>query len=227
MPADVTTAALLRPLVPDGVAVVESRGNTAEPLFPEEQSAIANAVEKRRREFSIGRQCARRSLGLLGVAPVPLPVGAGRVPVWPACVVGSITHCDGYCAAAAGPAAQFKSIGIDAEVHRPLGECVSGMIASAAERHHLESLPNHGVRWECVLFSAKESVFKAWYPLTRRWLGFHDAEVHLNPAAGTFRARLLVAGATLRHGALVEFEGRFVVLDDLVGTAVVVPASRP
>jgi 4'-phosphopantetheinyl transferase EntD len=79
------------------------------------------------------------------------------------------------------------------------------------------------VRWDKVLFSAKESVYKAWFPLTGRWLGFEDAE--LVPAAdGTFRAGLRVPGPVVDGVALASFTGRWIVRDGLVITAIAVPA---
>ena len=54
------------------------------------------------------------------------------------------------------------------------------------------------VHWDRLLFSAKESVYKAWFPLARRWLGFEDAVVMIDPSAGTFQARLLVVGPHAR-----------------------------
>ena len=59
------------------------------------------------------------------------------------------------------------------------------------------------VHWDRVLFSAKESIYKAWFPLTGRWLGFEEASLSIDPAAGTFAARLHVTAES-------EFHGRFV-----------------
>jgi 4'-phosphopantetheinyl transferase EntD len=38
------------------------------------------------------------------------------------------------------------------------------------ERAMLGDLAAPGPRWDLLLFSAKESVYKAWFPLTGRWL---------------------------------------------------------
>jgi enterobactin synthetase component D / holo-[acyl-carrier protein] synthase len=75
------------------------------------------------------------------------------------------------------------------------------------------------------LFSAKESVYKAWYPLTGRGLGFEDARLVIDPI-GTFAAKLLVDGARIDDGSpLVEFRGRFVIAHGLIATAVTVPSD--
>lgn len=75
-----------------------------------------------------------------------------------------------------------------------------------------------------MLFSAKESVYKAWYPLTGRWLDFTDAALAFDPVSGTFTARLLVPPPVLEgHGPLTEFHGRWAARDGLVVTAIAVP----
>ena len=78
--------------------------------------------------------------------------------------------------------------------------------------------------WERLLFSAKESVYKAWFPLTGKWLDFEEAELDIDPFGGTFDARLLVPGPEV-HGSVVRgFTGRWMVEKDLILTAIVVPA---
>ena len=76
------------------------------------------------------------------------------------------------------------------------------------------------VHWDRVLFSAKESVYKAWYPLVKRCLGFEDAILTVHPREGTFHARLLSPGPVLNGLPLTGFAGRWLVRDELVMTAV-------
>lgn len=80
--------------------------------------------------------------------------------------------------------------------------------------------------WDRLLFSAKESVYKTWFPLTGRWLGFEDAE--LVPAVdGTFRARLLVEAPTVDGVVVSTFEGRWAVDGGILVTAIALPARAP
>jgi 4'-phosphopantetheinyl transferase EntD len=81
-----------------------------------------------------------------------------------------------------------------------------------------------GVCWDRVLFSAKESVYKAWFPLARRWLDFTEADVTIDPAGGTFRARLLVDGPVAGGRPVTGFTGRWLAADGLVLTTV---TARP
>jgi 4'-phosphopantetheinyl transferase EntD len=198
-----------------------------EPVFPGEEDVVAAAVEARRREFVTGRRCAREALTKLGHPPAPIRPGPRREPCWPGGTVGSITHCAGYRAAAVARAADLATIGIDAEPHAPLPTGVLDAVVAPGDGDRLTALAVTRPRfcWDRLMFSAKESVFKAWYPLTGRWLGFEEATLTLEPDSGTFTARLLVPGGRLDGGPeLTEFRGRFLVRAGLLLTAVTVPA---
>lgn len=196
-------------------------------LFPEEEALIARASAKRRRDFTAGRECAREALAALGAAKVPILRGYRGAPLWPPGIVGSITHCSGYCAAAAARASDLAVIGLDAEPHAALLGGVLEMISLPAERARLRGLAaaSPQIAWDRLLFCAKEAVYKAWFPLTGRWLGFSDADITVNAADGTFHARLLVAapggaGPRLNDG----FTGRWLSRDNLILAAIAVPA---
>jgi 4'-phosphopantetheinyl transferase EntD len=217
-------------LLPAGVAAAEAFADIPdEEVFAGEEDLVARAVEIRRREFVTARRCAREALGRLGFPPAPIRPGPRREPRWPAGVVGSITHCAGYRAAVVAPDTVLAGIGIDAEPHAPLPDGVEDTVTLPAERAALAELTRAraGTHWDKLLFSAKEAVYKAWYPLTGRWLGFEDARVTIDPEAGSFEARVLVPGARRDGGPpLRALAGRFVVREGLVLTAVVVPATR-
>ena len=79
------------------------------------------------------------------------------------------------------------------------------------------------VHWDRLLFSAKESIYKAWFPLTGEWLGFEDAIVTAAPG-GSFTVRRLLPGPLPAGWRMREFQGRLMVRDQLVATAVTVDA---
>ncbi len=197
-------------------------------LFPEEEAAVANAVDKRVREFTTARACARAALARLGLPPVPIVPGLRGAPQWPDGVVGSMTHCAGYRACAVAWDRDLLAIGLDAEPHDTLPEGVLGAVTSPEERQRLAALAAAvpGTHWDRVLFSAKESVYKAWFPLTQRWLGFEDASVTIDPGEGTFTARLLVEGPHLNGVPLTDFTGRWLVGGGLIITAIAMPARQ-
>ncbi|TDB76623.1 4'-phosphopantetheinyl transferase [Micromonospora sp. KC723] len=216
----------MRDLLPPTVSVVVAGPAdwTGELLTAERSGLGERAVQSRRRDFTAGRVCARRALAGLGLPAVPVPAAADRSPVWPAGVVGTITHTHGYCAAAVARATDVRSVGMDAERHRELNPGVRRLICRPEEEERLARLPV-GVWWPLVLFSAKETVYKVWHPVVGSWLDFRDATVELDPQAGTFTARIdpaRVAAATVADPPAV-ISGRFVVEGDLVRTAAVLP----
>ncbi len=97
-------------------------------LFPEEEELIATAVPKRRNDFATARACARRAMGRLGLEPVAVLHGKRGMPLWPEGIVGSLTHCEGYRAAALARAGDVLSLGIDAEPHAPLPDGVAELV---------------------------------------------------------------------------------------------------
>lgn len=176
-------------------------------ILPAAVVCVERVGEPKTRDFEIGRECAREALQKLGCGPVIVPRGGSGEPVWPEGVVGSITHAHEYCAAAVAPANGVRKLGIDAEVHRALKEGVREIIANADELEMIRQLPE-GIHWDTVLFSAKESVYKAWFP-SGGPLGWEDVSVVIHPEGGTF--------TTLTPPGL---EGRFLITDGLVLTAV-------
>jgi 4'-phosphopantetheinyl transferase EntD len=196
-------------------------------LFPEEERVILQAVEKRRKEFTTARLCARRAMGELGVPPAPVLPGPRGEPGWPSGVVGSMTHCLGYRGAVLGRSDDVTTIGIDAEPNDVLSEGVLEVISLPAERKHLQELSRRdgGVCWDRLFFSAKESVYKAWFPLTGRWLDFEEAHLEIDPERGAFSARLLVPGPRVNGSEVKGFSGRWLAGAGLLLTAIVVPTA--
>lgn len=193
-------------------------------VHPDEESFVAAAVPARRREFAAARTCARTALGELGIEPVAIPPGQRREPRWPRDVVGSMTHCAGYCAAAVASDTDICAVGIDAEIDERLPEGVLNSITTARERDMLRRLTRHDstVCWDRVLFSAKESVYKAWYPFTRRWLGFLDVEVDIEPDKAGFTVRLTTDESGVVRSRIRRLSGGWTVDGGFVLTAGVV-----
>ncbi|MFD8199936.1 4'-phosphopantetheinyl transferase [Streptomyces sp. NPDC059701] len=220
-------------LLPDTVVTVETHdpydaGHS--PLLPEEEPFVARAVDKRRREFTVVRSCARRAMRKFGVPPQPVLPGERGAPRWPDGLVGSMTHCDGYCAAALARATDLASLGIDAEPDGPLLDGVLPAVSLPGEVERLRRLAGEhpGIHWERLLFSAKESVFKAWFPLTGQWLDFEEADIEISVdpddgRRGGLRAALLVPGPCVGGRRLTHFEGRWTARRGLVATAIPVP----
>ncbi len=212
---------MIEAILPTAARSAESLGD-AEPPPPlaAEAALVAGAVPKRRREFAGGRDCARRALAALGLPPAPILAGERGEPLWPQGVVGTITHCAGYRASAVAPADEVAALGIDAEPHAPLPEGVLEAIARREEVERLAALAaaEPAVHWDRLLFCAKESIYKAWYPLARRPLGFEEASVSFDRGGG-FTAQLLAPAPTVSGEPWIEPRGRWLVSAGLALTA--------
>ncbi len=193
--------------------------------LPEEESLIAKSVAKRRNEFITVRHCARVALGQLGVPPVPILKGDKGEPCWPDGVVGSLTHCTGYRGAVVGRSSAVRSVGLDAEPHDVLPDGVLDAISLPEERSEIPRRLSAGLHWDRILFCAKEATYKAWFPLTKRWLGFEDAHITFDVdgpgSAGRFVSRILIDGSALLGPPLTALRGRWSVERGLVLTAIV------
>ena len=218
--------AVIEEILPNYVIAVETREDWLDvELFPDEEAALGHAVEKRRREFVTARGCARRALEQLGFGPTAIPSGSQGEPRWPKNVIGSITHCRSYRACALALDQAVVAVGIDAEPNEALPDGVLEEIANSEERVALGELARSdpSVHWDRLVFCAKETVYKTWFPLTKRRLSFEDATVTFDRVKQAFHARLLVAGPPANQPALAALDGRWLARDGLVLTAIAIP----
>ena len=188
-----------------GAQIVDT--GQAVPLHPGEEAAGAGAGDKRRRDFALGRACARAALGQAGQPDMVIGRDANGVPAWPHGFCGSITHTTGYAAAIAARTSDFCGVGLDAERVGGVTDALMPRLFEARERAWLDTLSDGERRvMATVLFSAKEACFKA--SAIRKTLAFHSIYVEVRGD-----------GLLARQPGLADIEGRFAVEDDLVVTA--------
>jgi 4'-phosphopantetheinyl transferase EntD len=123
-----------------------------------------------------------------GEAPRAIPKSTAGMPVWPAGLVGSLAHDAEVAIAAIARQQEFRCVGVDIEPADPLAADLLGIVATAAERETMGDDP-HGGR---LLFSIKEAVYKAVYPLDRIFLDHHDVEVSLSAGTAVVRGERVV-----------------------------------
>lgn len=138
------------------------------------------AVLKRRVEFLQGRSCIRHALNQ---ASIPchgaLPISAQRYPLWPHGVVGSVSHSSRKAVAVIAKKQHIRAVGIDIEsiISHPVLENIHASIARDEEIQHTRDA---GLDWQTgcsLIFSAKESLFKALYPHVGRYFDFPAARL--------------------------------------------------
>jgi enterobactin synthetase component D len=182
----------IRGLLPPRTAGAELLDfSAADQLLADEEAAIASAAPSRRLEFRAGRHCSRQALTLLGYPAQALPRRADRSVEWPLGIVGSVTHTHGYAAAVVARSADWRGIGIDAELRNGAEDPkLWPLIATAEEIAWLASKEGDLATYATLLFSAKEAFYKAQYCLTQQLLNFNEARFHL--AETGFEIELLI-----------------------------------
>ena len=148
---------------------------------PAEENYFSQLSSVSRKEhYRSGRICAGEVLSKLGARGQPvLRDPQTREPLWPEGISGAITHSGNWAAAAAGKTSDVSGIGIDLEdLERQVDSRISRHVCIPEEQKWLqecgEDLLEKNLK---IIFSAKESIFKAFFPYTRTYLHFHDARI--------------------------------------------------
>ena len=205
-------------MLPTGTRCVELHSSAQDltrfnSLAPAEQQLVQNAADRRKVDFGDSRWCAHQAMRPLS-EDQPIMRGARGMPIFPNGVTGSLTHTEGFRAALVGRSQRWRSLGIDAEPARKLPDGVLQAIANRQEERRLSKLVvDHGQEFaETVLFSAKEATYKAWFPLTHRFLDFDQADIDVR-TDGTFTSYLLT-----RPVPVPFIQGRWLVRQGVVVT---------
>ena len=192
-------------------------------LLPEEAAEIDRAVAKRRHEYAAGRQLAHGLLArLCAGSPGPLLRGDHGAPRWPAGIVGTISHTRRLAAVAIARADAVRSIGLDLESSAPLKSGLWHMVCTEHELRWLSALPaGTAGRHAKAVFSAKEALYKAQYPLTGALLPFDAVDIDLDVAQERFTATFRVHAGPFEPGT--RLHGRLVSADDMIAAALTLP----
>lgn len=162
---------------------------------------ITRSVRKRQAEYFFGRLAARQALqhqALVSISTHPeIATGSSREPIWPAQVIGSISHTHRLAAAAVEPLGRWRGIGIDLEhvVSTDACEALLSIVVDGSELTLLHSICA-STDWSLemlltIAFSAKESLFKASFLAVGRYFDFSSAYlVAMDPSIGVVRLRL-------------------------------------
>ncbi len=180
------------------------------PLCSEEEVLIEGAREKRQREFRAGRHAAHLALTRLEAPRQPLLRGDKRQPLWPEGFLGSISHCREVCLAICARITDVAGLGIDVEPLSPLPEGVSSYVHTPRETAFLEQNPELPER---LVFSAKESLYKCYYPILKQFIGFQAVSLEIDPISKTFgfsaapQSDIRFPGDLRFHGCYATDEG--------------------
>lgn len=143
---------------------------------------------KRQQEFLAGRFCAERALNLMAthrqilIKDKILTLGPGRAPLWPKEAVGAISHSDHLVGALVAPAALMLGVGLDVEalMTDDRAERLARRVCTDSEWQYCKGRVSRGYPlgfWLTLLFSAKESLYKAIFPIQQSFVGFKEVDI--------------------------------------------------
>jgi 4'-phosphopantetheinyl transferase EntD len=159
---------------------------------PEEARILAPpACERRRVEFALGRAAAHVALSQIDSDNIkPVLRGPGGEPLWGDGIAGSITHCFPWSAAVVVKRSNHFAIGVDLETMEGMqGTDISHLVCRDAE---LDWVRCGDFRERLIMiFSAKEAVYKAFFPFCRRYIDFKEVELTWVPEQKRFQAEFL------------------------------------
>lgn len=196
-------SSLIRNVIPGdaGVGQCSVKELHASPVPPELRQLGSDVTPKRRLDFCLGRIAARQALEAIGVEGRLVPRGDAGQPIWPAGVVGSISHSGGV-AVAVVLRATAGGIGVDLELRpAPLSQAAQQLALTTHERRWIAS--ESGNSWPLILFSAKEAAYKALPAAVSRELGFHDVEFDRDEAGSLTGASLQIPPHMQPHARYV------------------------
>jgi enterobactin synthetase component D len=140
---------------------------------------LKHATTSRKISFLAGRLCATEALRRLGVPGCHVLRGDRGEPLWPPGVVGSITHSAEFaCAAVHMRTSDTFGLGIDSEQIVD-ADALSGVVSLClTDNERVQVLDSSDASLGAtIVFSLKESFFKAIFPVVRRFVDFAELEV--------------------------------------------------
>jgi len=148
-----------------------------------------------------------------------------RSPRVPRGYTATITHSGELCAAAAVKKGEIEAIGIDVEEHSALEPNIVKMILVPNEQMMINDLPSRGgVHWAKVIFSAKESFYKAYFQIAEQYLDYLEAEFFIEPVNQSLSCHLLIPSPVSNLEGRT-FQGKYEIVDDYVFTAFAIPRN--
>ena len=176
--------------------------------------SLENVAQTRKHNFVAGRYCAIQAAKKLGLSLPAFGNAETREPLWPKGFTGSISHSKSLAISCVSDSSQYQSMGIDAEeiIRSTMAEKISGTVATQEELDYLNSFKlDFGFT---LLFSAKEALFKALFPLGRKYIDFKEAIlIDIDQQKKTFQLRLASKDPAYQ-AYLGIYQGQYSIVDN-------------
>lgn len=210
------TAQILSPFKDQAVSFSVVGKEEADPvslLFPEELLLInGTESQKWKEEYARGRLAGRRALGKFSEIDNSILKGVDGEPLFPDGFVGSISHSAGVGVACASSCSSYRGLGIDMEnVAKKRQEGIFRKIATSAEQAWIFEEEQEICRRGVLIFSIKESIYKAMFQAFKVKLKYMDAEVSPDLESGEASIEILKEGFDKE-----QFNSGFSFIDEFV-----------
>lgn len=193
-------------------------------LISDEKDLISGREShKWQEEYARGRLAARNALTKLGLKQqTPILKGPNGEPLWPTGYIGSISHSGGIGVACASKLGEYIGLGIDIEnIKKKRHIRIFKKIATEKELKWIfekeEEIQKRGV----LVFSIKESIYKAVFQALKIKLKYMDAEVI--PSFEESEAEIKIFHEELKSRKLISGFG---FMDEFVVSGVGVLSSK-
>lgn len=138
-------------------------------------SALQQAASKRKIEYLASRWLVRQQLAQLGITDFVLHNAPDRSPCWPAGIRASLSHSHDCVVMAATREALYVGIDVEQVMAEETAQDTAELLMNAQERALLEGQPLPFAQAATLLFSLKESLYKALWPRLHQPMAFHQA----------------------------------------------------
>lgn len=178
--AEAALATAMAGMGPPGVALAcrRIRPDDENRLLPEEARSISARHPAARRASGAARWAARALFSAHDIADAVILRAASGEPLWPAGFSGSLAHDEQMAVAAL--AAGIAALGVDVEPAEPLPQDIAAVVRTQGDVTDGVDPALAGR----LLFSAKEAVYKASFPLDRQILGYEHIAIDVPNGRG-------------------------------------------
>ena len=142
---------------------------------------IHSWAKHRQEEFKAGRQCVSQALAKLGSEENNVMPGVDGLPIWPMGFSGSISHSLGVAMAVVARSEKYSLIGLDLEKTNRISELAARRVIHPLEITFAEDNQVNA----SILFSLKESFYKAQFPRWHQQGNFRDLALSVDLAKGS------------------------------------------
>lgn len=186
--------------------------------------SLARAVPKRKAEFLAGRYCCKQALSRFNIHNFTVGIGQNRAPQWPVGIKGAISHNTHHAMVALTADASTLGIGIDIEtvMSSKTMDNIKEAIIFGDEANHLNVADASPMVALSLIFSFKESFFKAAYPSTGYYFDFDAVTIDTIDYEKCKFSLTVVQDLNPQIRPGMVFEGDFAFVDEQVISMIVV-----